>query len=170
MINNYFRLQVMKCTNCGKEFGQGKNCQNCGVDRVTGLGNYNGYSTPSKKKTLKKPSNQEIKKISVHNDTPHQKEMFIICYACNEAIPSNSKYCPMCGKELYVTCPKCGFLFSSQYRFCSQCGTNCQDYLNKQVAKKMKRIKEKEEMLQRIREVDRIQKERKKRKEKSLKK
>ena len=33
----------MKCAACGKEFGDGGNCQNCGVDRVTGLANYSGY-------------------------------------------------------------------------------------------------------------------------------
>ena len=33
----------MKCANCGKEFGNGVNCQNCGIDRVAGLANYSGY-------------------------------------------------------------------------------------------------------------------------------
>lgn len=175
----------MMCANCGKEFGDGGNCQNCGVDRVTGLGNYNGYSTPVKNKTKKESTNRNIKKNSVHDDTPisvhddisHQKEMFIVCYACNEAIPSNSKYCPMCGKELYVTCPKCSFIYSSQYYFCSQCGTNRSDYLNKQVANKKrqeqiraKRMKEKEEMLKRINEVDLKHYERRMKKEDSLKK
>lgn len=38
---NYY----MKCSNCGKEFGSGTNCQNCGIDRVTGLANYSGYDS-----------------------------------------------------------------------------------------------------------------------------
>ena len=36
----------MKCANCGKEFGSGTNCQNCGIDRVSGLANYSGYNSP----------------------------------------------------------------------------------------------------------------------------
>ena len=35
-------INHMKCAVCGKEFGDGTNCQNCGVDRVIGLGNYSG--------------------------------------------------------------------------------------------------------------------------------
>ena len=33
----------MRCSKCGKEFGTGTHCQHCGVDRVTGLANYNGF-------------------------------------------------------------------------------------------------------------------------------
>ena len=33
----------MRCANCGKEFGNNENCQYCGVDKVRGLANYNGY-------------------------------------------------------------------------------------------------------------------------------
>ena len=35
----------MRCSKCGKEFGEGVNCQCCGVDRVTGLANYSSYGT-----------------------------------------------------------------------------------------------------------------------------
>jgi len=52
----------MKCAVCGKEFGSGINCQNCGSDRVTGLGNYNGYSSPSKIATKKNTSTSNKKK------------------------------------------------------------------------------------------------------------
>lgn len=39
----------MKCNVCGKEFGNGAYCQNCGSDVITARGNYNdgGYCPPS---------------------------------------------------------------------------------------------------------------------------
>lgn len=184
----------MKCTNCGNEFGEGINCQFCGIDRVSGLGNYNGYQVPSMKQSMKsavarkkqKDSSQGRKnavpftskkeintkeEIVIRQESPQRntldKDSFTVCYVCNEAIPSNSKFCPMCGVELFVACPKCGFVYSSQYPFCSQCGTNRTEYLDKQNIRKERRSivkknkeKEKEEMLERIREVDSKQKER----------
>ena len=183
----------MKCTNCGKEFGEGVNCQFCGIDRVSGLGNYNGYQVPSMKHPVKsamsenkqKGSNQGRKRTipftskteintqegtAIRQDSPQRysldKDSFTVCYACNEAIPSNSRFCPMCGVELFVACPKCGFVYSSQFPFCSQCGTNRTEYLDKQNIRKERRSivkknkeKEKEEMLERIREVDSKQRE-----------
>ena len=121
----------MKCAVCGKDFGNGTNCQNCGTDRVTGLGNYNGYSSPSKKTTKKDSStsngektNQEIvsePKITVAGS--------MVCYSCGEIIPSESKFCPYCSKKLYVTCPQCGNTYSSQFPACNMCGTNRKTFL-----------------------------------------
>lgn len=116
----------MKCSKCGNEFGNGANCQSCGVDRVTGLGNYRGYNIPIDDVEHASYPEQEGRSII----TQHQKAIIgsIVCYACGEVIPDNSKFCPYCSKELYVKCPKCGQTYSSQYPACNQCGTNRNEY------------------------------------------
>ncbi len=120
----------MKCSVCEKEFGSGTNCQNCGVDRVTGLGNYRGYNVPindvmDDKDNFSYPEQKNHSVISQHYTANVGS---IVCYACGEVIPDNSKFCPYCSKELYVTCPMCGQIYSSQYPACSQCGTNRKKY------------------------------------------
>lgn len=107
----------MKCSVCGKEFGNGTNCQNCGVDRVTGLANYSGYDNHLRN--------------SNHHYTDNAEQTFnniTACYACGEIIPSDAEYCPYCRKNLYVNCPKCGKKYSSQYDNCPECGTNRLQY------------------------------------------
>lgn len=125
----------MKCAVCGKEFGNGANCKNCGTDRVTGLGNYSGYDAPSN-------SSRNVESSSSIKENPHQivdsepkivKVNSMICYACGEIIPADSKFCPHCSTSLYVTCPKCGHEYSSQYPACSKCGTNRQKYRDEQL-------------------------------------
>lgn len=105
----------MKCANCGKEFGYGTNCQNCGIDRVTGLANYNGYNNSGDSSGYNSSNYGRSTKTTV-------------CYACSEIIPIGSMFCPVCGKKLIVTCPKCGHEYSSQYPVCSKCGTNRKEY------------------------------------------
>lgn len=107
----------MKCANCGKEFGSGTNCQNCGIDRVSGLANYSGYNSPHGSNSYNPSSfgGQTSSKTTV-------------CYACSEIIPLGSTFCPVCGKKLLVTCPNCGHEYSSQYPVCSKCGTNRKEY------------------------------------------
>lgn len=105
----------MKCSNCGKEFGTGTHCQHCGVDRVTGLANYNGYNNSGDSSGYNSSNYSESSKTTV-------------CYACNEIIPLGATFCPVCGKKLLVTCPKCGHEYSSQYPVCSECGTNREEY------------------------------------------
>ena len=82
----------MKCSICGKEFGNGANCKNCGTDRVTGLGNYSGYDTPSN-------SSGKVESSSSRRENPHQivdnepkivKVSSMICHACGEIIPADS--------------------------------------------------------------------------------
>lgn len=107
----------MKCAVCGKEFGNGANCQYCGVDRVTGLGNYSGYNDPT-------GSNG----YNSSNYGGYTSSKTTVCYACGEIIPLGSTFCPVCGKKLLVTCPKCGHEYSSQYPVCSKCGTNREEY------------------------------------------
>ncbi len=90
----------MKCAVCGKEFGNGTICQNCGTDRVTGLGSYNGYSSPSIIKTEKKSSTSYEKKPKQSINEPKITEITVagsmVCYSCSKIIPDNSKFCPMC--------------------------------------------------------------------------
>lgn len=122
----------MKCSNCGKEFGSGTNCQNCGIDRVSGLANYSGYNNPVGGYNYDSPS---------YAGQTSPKTM--VCYACNEIIPSNSEYCPYCKKKLYETCPKCGATYSSQFKVCNKCGTDRREFLNRQ-RKEEEQIRERE--------------------------
>ena len=115
----------MRCSKCGKEFGSGTNCQNCGIDRVTGLANYSGYDSHAGSNDSPSYGGQTSPKTTV-------------CYACNEIIPLGATFCPVCGKKLLVTCPKCGHEYSSQYPVCSKCGTNREEYNER------KRIEEEE--------------------------
>ena len=129
----------MKCAVCGKEFGTDNNCQHCGSDKFTGLGNYSGYNTPvgNGNSTILA---EEID--SHHTSYMHQTEYVgsIACYACGEIIPSDSKFCPYCSKELYVKCPKCGHIYSSQYPACNQCGTNREKYYEQENKKRKGRL------------------------------
>lgn len=125
----------MKCSVCGKEFGEGTNCQYCGVDRVTGLANFGSYGTSDYQGT----------------NTPHYNSSYnyspktMACYSCGEIIPLNSEYCPYCSKELYVTCPKCGHKYSSQFPACNKCGTNRVDY-NKESERNQHTIEKAQEL------------------------
>jgi len=118
----------MKCSVCGKEFGSGANCQYCGVDRVTGLGNYYGYNTPAKSSDSGMHSSVGMAHLSATNQHQMSTAGSTICYACGEIIPADSKFCPYCSKELYATCPICGNKYSSQFPACNQCGTNRYKY------------------------------------------
>ena len=122
----------MKCSVCGKEFGEGTNCQYCGVDRVTGLANFGSYGTSDYQRTN-----------TSHNDLIYNSPKTMVCYACNEIIPSNSEYCPYCKKKLYETCPKCSATYSSQFKVCNKCGTDRREFLNRQ-RKEEEQIREKE--------------------------
>lgn len=105
----------MKCANCGKEFGNGVNCQNCGIDRVAGLANYSGYDSHAGSNDSSSYGGQTSPKTTV-------------CYKCSEIIPLGSTFCPVCGERLLVECPNCGHEYSSQYPVCSKCGTNREEY------------------------------------------
>ena len=131
----------MRCSNCGKEFGTGTHCQNCGVDRVTGLANYNGYNNSGNSSEYNSPN---------YSGSPRTT----VCYACSEIIPIGATYCPVCGKKLLVTCPKCGHEYSSQYPVCSKCGTNREEYNDRkrreEEERQRKRIEEQEEERKRM--------------------
>ena len=122
----------MRCSKCGKEFGEDTNCQHCGVDRVTGLANYNGYGT----------SDYQGANTSHYDSSYNSSPKTMVCYACEEIIPANSEYCPHCRKKLFEICPKCGNKFSSQYLNCNQCGTNLKQYLKEEREREFKRTEE----------------------------
>lgn len=122
----------MKCSICGKEFGKGVNCQNCGVDRVTGLANYSSYGT----------SDYQGANTSHYDLSYNSSPKTMVCYSCGEIIPANSEYCPHCRKKLFETCPKCGHKYSSQYLNCNQCGTNLKQYLKEEKERERKRTEE----------------------------
>ena len=132
----------MKCSKCGREFGEGAHCQNCGADRVTGLGNYSGYNRPSG--GYEPHYNSSSNGGYASNTT--------VCYACNEIIPKDSIYCPVCGRQLLVECPKCGSTYSSQYKICSKCGTNREQYYKQLEAEKQRAIREEQERQRKQRE------------------
>jgi len=119
----------MKCASCGKEFGNGANCQYCGVDRITGLGNYSGYSPA---KNIPQSATYTESHGNTYQEPSPAEDKNIICYNCGEVIPKDAKFCPYCSTNLYVTCPKCGKEYSSQFPACSECGTNRDDYYRKQ--------------------------------------
>lgn len=130
----------MKCANCGREFGDGVNCQNCGIDRVTGLANYGGYENPEENYS--------------HNSSDRDRyapPKNTVCYSCGEIIPTDSQFCPICGKELWVECPNCGNDYSSQYSICNHCGTNREQFLKEQ----RKREAEREAYLKKRQEEER---------------
>ena len=133
----------MKCSVCKKEFGNGANCKNCGTDRVTGLGNYGGYTAPSNSSAnVESSSRRENPHQIVDNEPKIVKVSSMICHACGEIIPADSKFCPHCSTSLYVTCPKCGHEYSSQYPACSKCGTNRQKYEEEQTRIRWAKIDE----------------------------
>lgn len=149
----------MKCANCGKEFGNGVNCQNCGIDRVAGLANYSGYDSHAGSNSYDSSSygGQTSPKTTV-------------CYACNEIIPLGATYCPVCGKKLLVTCPNCGHEYSSQYPVCSKCGTNRKEYSERkrrEEEERQRRQKEWEQSPEGKAELERRRKERDKQQERS---
>ena len=123
----------MKCSVCGKEFGNNENCQYCGVDKVRGLANYNGYC---------ENGNQGAN--NPQNGVQYNPSM-IACYSCGEIIPANSKFCPYCSKQLYVTCPKCGNTYSSQFPACNKCGINRDSYYKQQEAERQRKLREEKE-------------------------
>ena len=141
----------MKCSNCGNEFGTGTHCQHCGVDRVTGLANYNGYNNSSDSSGYNS---------SNYGGSPRTT----VCYACNEIIPLGSTFCPICGKKLLVTCPNCGHEYSSQYPVCSKCGTNREEYNER----KRREEKEWEQSPEGKAELERKRKEREKKEDRSF--
>lgn len=128
----------MKCSVCSKEFGTGTHCQHCGVDRVTGLANYNGYNNSGNSSEYNSPN---------YGGSPRTT----VCYACSEIIPSDSEYCPHCRKKLYETCPNCGHRYSSQYSNCNQCGTNRKEYYEqKEIERRAELERQKKEQEERV--------------------
>lgn len=129
----------MKCAVCGNEFGVRNTCQHCGADKVTALGNYSGYDTPNSDSFV---SCNESHQQGDFTQSKIKKVESMVCYACGEIIPADSRFCPHCSKELYVTCPKCGCEYSSQYPTCNKCGTNRVKYNEEQKRISIKKAEE----------------------------
>jgi predicted RNA-binding Zn-ribbon protein involved in translation (DUF1610 family) len=146
----------MKCSKCGKEFGSGTNCQNCGIDRVTGLANYSGYDGHAGSNSYDSP-----------NYGGQTSPKTTVCYACNEIIPLGATFCPVCGKKLLVTCPNCGHEYSSQYPVCSKCGTNRKEY-NERKRREEEKKKAWEQSPKGKAEIERKRKEREKKEDRSM--
>ena len=146
----------MKCSVCGNEFGNSANCQYCGVDRVTGLGNYNGYAPTDNSMDNKEGS---IYTESVKSQFQTANVGSTVCYACGEIIPADSKFCPYCSKELFVTCPKCGNKYSSHFPACNQCGTN-RELFEREHEELMRKEREQLERLQELRAITKAEEER----------
>lgn len=129
----------MKCAVCGKEFGVWNTCQHCGADKVTALGNYSGYDAPNSGSSV---SHGESYQQGGFAQSNIKRVESMVCYACGEIIPADSRFCPHCSKELYVTCPKCGCEYSSQYPTCNKCGTNRVKYNEEQKRISIKKAEE----------------------------
>lgn len=62
----------MKCSKCGKEFGNGSTCMNCGADRVSALGEFEGFGREGIKSS--RPT---------HTGNVQQTSSgYVICYHC----------------------------------------------------------------------------------------
>jgi hypothetical protein len=157
----------MECSVCHKEFGNGEYCQHCGIDKFTGLANPHGYEIPSRKETAPSIPEEIVDEPSMSPEPLYVSNVVVektmICWACGEVIPADSKYCPLCSTELFVKCPKCGHEYSSQYPSCNQCGTNREEYFKEERKKQEERAKANaEEKDRRRREEERRAKEREK--------
>ncbi len=157
----------MECSVCHKEFGNGEYCQHCGIDKFTGLANPHGYEIPSRKETVPSIPEEIVDEPSMSPEPLYVSNVVVektmICWACGEVIPADSKYCPLCSTELFVKCPKCGHEYSSQYPSCNQCGTNREEYYKEERRKQEERAKANaEEKARRRREEERRAKEREK--------
>ena len=150
----------MKCSSCGKEFGDGANCQSCGIDRFVGLGEYNGFRVPKLKEDKVTPNdnsspndstievngcnsvpfdNQSEKGLFKESDgdrkSSSQLEQNKLCPFCQEVIPTDAIYCPFCSKRLEEECPSCGHRYSAKYPACPKCGTNRKQFFQIQIKK-----------------------------------
>ncbi len=127
----------MRCSKCGREFGKGSHCQYCGIDRVAGLGCYQGYDVGDKQLGVSKPNTGTGSPASSNGQNRQT-----ICWSCQEVIPDGLTYCPACGTKLKVKCPKCGHTYSARYPICGNCGTNRLEYLKLQEEIRQKEEKE----------------------------
>lgn len=132
----------MKCHLCGQVFGEGINCQNCGADRVAGLGAFHGYH-PDGKNGMR----------TIGDQTLESRNNTILCFHCGEVIPEDSNYCPYCSSSLYVSCPQCSFRYQVRYPACPQCGTNREAYKKREQERRAAEEKQRQEEAKRRQEL-----------------
>lgn len=140
----------MRCNICGKEFGNGTQCQSCGIDRVRGLASYSGFSPSASRSSDIRQRNDAGKYVSANNT--QSGDAFAACFACGEIIPNDSEYCPKCGKKLIEKCPNCGSICSTQYEYCNKCGTNRVEYFRAQKKREQEEKQKRAQEEQRKRE------------------
>lgn len=149
----------MKCSNCGKEFGDGMACQNCGIDRVTAFAKYDGYSKPSRKNVQKEADEGEVDKpkeetapIKLELGDIMPQSIRGVCPYCGEIFDKGDEFCPECGKKLFQQCPKCQHVYSSKSKYCPKCGTQRESYLEDLEEKKRKKAEAEKRRLEREKE------------------
>lgn len=140
----------MKCSKCGKEFGGGSHCQYCGIDRVAGLGCYQGYDVGYKQGGAYESNTGAGSPASLNS-----RSQQTICWSCQEVIPDGLTYCPSCGTKLKVECPKCGHTYSARFPICGNCGTNRLEYLKSQEEQRQKELKEQQRRQEEQRRLER---------------
>ncbi|MCK5517209.1 MAG: SPFH domain-containing protein [Desulfobulbaceae bacterium] len=61
---------------------------------------------------------------SEENSEPMGQNLQTICPDCSQHIPSNARFCPVCGHQqlLLARCENCGKNLTPKAQFCSQCG------------------------------------------------
>ena len=147
----------MKCSSCGQEFGNGANCQSCGIDRVSGLGDYSGFNAPV------------TSGVGVTQPVYYQQEGNKICPFCQEIIPMDADYCPFCSKKLEVECPSCGHVYSAHFPACPKCGINREHFLREKKEKEERLKREEEARQERLRMAEKERQEQLKREEEARK-
>ena len=107
----------MKCAKCGQEFGNGSTCINCGADRVSAFGEFQGFGKGSIGGRLTNDGEIQLSAAG-----------YTVCHYCGTPIPTGSKYCPQCKTQLLIECPNCKHICSTEFPGCPNCGVDRNEY------------------------------------------
>lgn len=139
----------MKCAKCGQEFGNGSTCINCGADRVSAFGEFQGFGNG--RRTVDESTNAGY--------VQPEASGYTVCYHCGTLIPNGSKYCPQCKSQLLIECPNCKHICSTEFPACPNCGVDRNDYFEQlrkaqreQAEREQKEKEEKERERERLAE------------------
>jgi membrane protease subunit (stomatin/prohibitin family) len=60
-----------------------------------------------------------------HSGSSSQSHSVISCHECDNPIPANAKFCPLCGHQqlVFMQCESCGKNLAPNAKFCSRCGS-----------------------------------------------
>lgn len=138
----------MKCAKCGQEFGKGSTCINCGADRVSAFGEFQGFGNGSIGSRLANNSDIQLSAAG-----------YTVCHHCGTPIPTGSKYCPQCKTQLLIECPNCKHICSTEFPACPNCGVDRNEYFEQlreaqreQAEREQKEKEEKERERERLAE------------------